>query len=407
METDAGNRYILVMIDVFTKYTVAVAIQDQTARTAIDVFTEHWLLKFGAPHRLLTDQGANFESQAFKNLCLLWKIDKVHTTPYHPAGNGVCERVNKTIKNGLQKTMQGKEKIEWDLYLPDVIFSYNTAVHDSTGFTPFRLMFGEEARIPLQLQVHPGTQVHTPGSYAATRFKELQDTFALTRTHLQTSHKRNKENWDLGVTGKMYFPGDQVQIDLKVTGKHLDKMDSRWSLPHKVLQVKGVDLVLEDPKTLKAFQIHSEKVVSLNPHLRNEPGYTNPVENPVENVDLQSEESDSVESVEFPSESVEIQDKLDPLSFLSKPRTDGKREIKINKNYEFCNVAMMSSSTPALLTAFPPRFVDPRAHYGITHGKIGVVGGLGTCFIHGRTGTYFVLFRQTLSILYKSQCWSL
>ena len=143
--TKSGNKNILVIIDVFTKYVVAVATKDQTAKTLADIFEREWLFKFGAPHRLLTDQGSNFESALLENLCRLWKVEKVHTTPYHPAGNGVCERANQTVRRGLQRYLADKDHELWDLYLPKIIFAYNTAIHSGTGFSPQRLTVGEEA----------------------------------------------------------------------------------------------------------------------------------------------------------------------------------------------------------------------------------------------------------------------
>ena len=95
--THRGNRYILVMIEVFTRYVIAVAIPDQNAKTICDAITHRFLLVHGAPRRILTDQGANFESAVFANMCLLWRVHISRTTAYHPATNGACERVNRTI----------------------------------------------------------------------------------------------------------------------------------------------------------------------------------------------------------------------------------------------------------------------------------------------------------------------
>ncbi len=199
--TSAGNKYILVMIDVFTKYVRAVPLPDQTAKTVADAFLNCWIYDLGAPFRLLSDQGVNFESQVFHNLCLFWHISKVRTTPYHPSSNGVCERVNQTIKHGLQKIMQNQIDVEWDQILPEVIFAYNTAVHESTGFTPFRLNSGNEARYPLQLLVKAPEDVVTPAGYAAKKFQSIQNTFEIVRNNLDAAHKRNKNYYDLGIYG--------------------------------------------------------------------------------------------------------------------------------------------------------------------------------------------------------------
>ena len=100
--TPRGNKYILVMIDLFTRFVVAIAIPNQSAIVICDALINRFVLNYGASFRILTDQGVNFESAAFTNLCTLWRIQKSRTTAYHPAGNGACERVNRTIKKGLE-----------------------------------------------------------------------------------------------------------------------------------------------------------------------------------------------------------------------------------------------------------------------------------------------------------------
>ena len=140
-EPPCANRYILTMNDLFTKFGLAAPMPDQSAQTVADTLLARWVLLFGAPRRLRTDQGANFESAIVPNLCTIWRIDKVPTTAYHPAGTGACERLNQTIKRGLQKTLNEKRMEDWDVVLSEVMFAYYTSVHTTTGFTPYFLRF--------------------------------------------------------------------------------------------------------------------------------------------------------------------------------------------------------------------------------------------------------------------------
>ena len=130
-----------------------------------------------APFRLLSDQGANFESSIFTNLCTLWRIQKRRTTAYHPAGNGACERVNRTLKKGLQKLLNEQNLNEWDTVLPHVVFAYNTSVHSSTHFTPFFLMFGTEARIPAEIVVGRPPFELKPAAYALSHCRKLENAY--------------------------------------------------------------------------------------------------------------------------------------------------------------------------------------------------------------------------------------
>ena len=95
--TRRGNRYILSIIDYYTKYGEAVALPYQETETVIraleEVFSRH-----GMPSLSLTDQGSNCESHLFASMCRLFGIEKRRTTPYHPQTDGLCERFNQILK---------------------------------------------------------------------------------------------------------------------------------------------------------------------------------------------------------------------------------------------------------------------------------------------------------------------
>nr|XP_032808461.1 uncharacterized protein K02A2.6-like [Petromyzon marinus] len=145
-----GNRYILVSVEYFTRYPVAVAIPDKTALVVSRAFVEHYVLKHGIPKRVITDQGSEFEAQLFQALCHEFGIQKDRTTAYHPQANGMVERMNQTLAGKL-KCMVAANQQDWDEHLPYTLFAYTTTVHTSTGQTLFLMMFGHEFRLPADL----------------------------------------------------------------------------------------------------------------------------------------------------------------------------------------------------------------------------------------------------------------
>ena len=82
-----------------------------------------------------------------QELCLLCGAHKTRTTPYHPASDGLVERFNRT----LLMVFAGENRDNWDDLLPAVMMAYHSSVHESTGFSPYRLMFGEECTFPIDV----------------------------------------------------------------------------------------------------------------------------------------------------------------------------------------------------------------------------------------------------------------
>ena len=103
--------------------------------------------RYGVPSSLHSDKGANLCSGVIQLLCQLLGISTTRTSAYHPEGNGQVERFNHTLEATLAKTI-GDNQHE---LLPKALFAYRTAVHDTTHFSPFHLMFGCSPQLPLDL----------------------------------------------------------------------------------------------------------------------------------------------------------------------------------------------------------------------------------------------------------------
>lgn len=103
LETSKGGyQHILVITDHFTKYAVAIPTRNQTAKSTAEAFYNNFVLQYGLPKRLHSDQGANFESKLIRELCDLTGIEKSRTTPYHPMGSGLTKHFNRTLLQMLR-----------------------------------------------------------------------------------------------------------------------------------------------------------------------------------------------------------------------------------------------------------------------------------------------------------------
>jgi transposase InsO family protein len=151
LEPSKGKQQnILIITDHFTRYAQAISTRNQTARTTAEVLFNICIVHYGIPERLYSDQGANFESKVIGELCRMTEITKSRTTSYHPLGNGMCERFNRTLLNMLG-TLEPEQKKNWKTYVGPLVHAYNCAQPDSTGFSPYYLIFGRNPRLPVDI----------------------------------------------------------------------------------------------------------------------------------------------------------------------------------------------------------------------------------------------------------------
>jgi transposase InsO family protein len=141
-----------VFVDHFTKWCVAARVKNTEANTLASKFWKYWIRTFGFPLVIQTDQGVEFESLTFKELCRVIRTVKIHSSAYHPQTNGLVERTNRTFI-GLLRCLTGEETGLWHEWIQHAEMAYNSAVHDSTGFTPHYLMFGRERETPLSMLI--------------------------------------------------------------------------------------------------------------------------------------------------------------------------------------------------------------------------------------------------------------
>ena len=148
--TEAGNKYILIIADYFTKWVEAFPLPNQEAKTVADKLVNEVICRFGVPLMIHSDQGGNFESALFAEVCQLLDIQKTRTTPYHPQSDGMVERYNRTLEMQLSKFADYNQK-DWDVHIPMLLMAYRSAIHYTSGCTPAKLMLGRDLKLPIDL----------------------------------------------------------------------------------------------------------------------------------------------------------------------------------------------------------------------------------------------------------------
>jgi hypothetical protein len=248
-KSTSGNRFILVIVDYFTKWAEAVPIPTQDAETISKALFNSWISQFGPPTFLHSDCGANFTSQTIRQLCNLLGIEKTRTTPYHPEGNGQVERTNRTIINLLRAYTEPNCSVNWDEQISRCLLSYRATVHSSTGFSPFHLTFGREMRLPSDLSRPINIPANeTPAQFVLKLQEDLRKSQNLARVHMTDAYRRQKEQYDLNAQSTTFEPGDLVRLYRPVPPVGVPrKLHHAWEEVFRVVQVKSPStFVLQD-----------------------------------------------------------------------------------------------------------------------------------------------------------------
>uniref|UniRef100_A0A8C9Y874 Gypsy retrotransposon integrase-like protein 1 n=1 Tax=Sander lucioperca TaxID=283035 RepID=A0A8C9Y874_SANLU len=225
-ETERRNRYIIVVQDCFSKWVEAYPVPNEQATTVAEKIVSEWVCRYGAPQCLHSDQGTNFESAVFQEMCELLGIDKTRTTPFRPQSDGQVERFNATLQKIIATTAE-RCHWDWDIMTPYAVMAYRATKHSSTGLTPNMMLFGQEITEPVDLVAGlppDPDNTTTPPSYVVQLRERLEISHQLAREALGKSVERAKRQYDKNVCRVQHKVGDAVWFLVKGTKRVKNKV---------------------------------------------------------------------------------------------------------------------------------------------------------------------------------------
>ena len=231
--SDSGNRYVLVVMDYFSKWPEVYAIPNQEARTIVDVFSKNWICRYGVPSEVHSDQGRNFESAIFKEMCDSYGIKKTRTTPLHPQSDGMVERFNRTLEEHLRKVVDSGQR-DWDEHISKFLLAYRSAIHDSTSRTPAKVLFGNELKLPgdLIFGATPNDDVNQDED-SQNSFSKVHDAV---RHRIKMVSNRMKARYDRAANTDGFQEGQLVLLFNPQRKKGLcPKLQTHWEGPYKIV----------------------------------------------------------------------------------------------------------------------------------------------------------------------------
>ena len=225
-----GYENVLVVTDHFTRLAQAFVTRNQKAETVAKLLWENVFQHYGFPRILHSDNAKDFEAKVIKQLCKLTGITKTHCSPYHPKGNSQVERFNQTLINMIG-TLPKDKKRNWRKYVPSLVHAYNCSRNDATGHSPFYMMFGRQARLPIDIAmgVNPDQHTHKDHiAYVKSLKERLEHAYKQANRRVHHSKEYSKSRHDARVVELNLTKGDRVLVrNVGLQGRN--KLADRWA----------------------------------------------------------------------------------------------------------------------------------------------------------------------------------
>eukprot|EP00253_Pinus_taeda_P002929 PITA_02929 len=273
------KKYILVFTDYLTKWVEAKALPSATENSVVQFIFEDIFTRFGVPREILTDQGSQFTSKLMEKLMEEYKIKHRKSTPYHPQANGQVESTNKVLESIITKIVHLHRR-DWAERLSEASWAYRTTWRNTTGHSPYELVYGKEVLLPIEFQVKTFNMVVQLGMNLSEaqkhKMEQLNDLDeirqdAILRTDL-VQHQRAKWHGRY-IKERKFQEGDWALLFDSKFKDFKEKFQTHWLGPYEIDKVFDNGAVRI--KTIDEFQTplivngHRLKVYH-KPHSREE-----------------------------------------------------------------------------------------------------------------------------------------
>jgi transposase InsO family protein len=259
--TAHGNRFILAGIDYFTRWSEAFPLKRQDAETTAHTLVTQIVARYGMPYIMHSDRSAQFESSLLRAMCEKFDIARTRTTAYHPQGNGMTERQNRTLIEMLATSAE-EASAEWDNLLDIQLMAYRSSLNESTGYTPFFLMIGREMQLPLDCIVPTPDNQSNQSADALTQADKyhaaIAHAYEIARENMGLAQNRQQSIYDRRTFGKRFAVGERVWLHNSVKPKGLSaKFHHPWTGPWVVIdQLSDVDYKIKLPESRQSKIVH-------------------------------------------------------------------------------------------------------------------------------------------------------
>ena len=332
--TNDGNRYILVFSDYYTRWPEAFAVPSIDAPRVANLLVNEILARHGSPRTLLSDRGSNFLSSVVKEVCKIMDTRKTQATAYHPQTDGLVERFNGTLAEGLSMYVSTHQK-DWDQHLPMILFAYRVSPNATTRESPFYLLYGREPRLPIDVSLlMPSDNLSASVSVHRARIvQNLEDAQRIIQSNTQLAQQRMKDQYDKTAAPVPFEIGTKVWVYTPKSRKGLSKkLTHNYHGPYRI--VSKLSPVHFRLRTL------DNRPVSVPVHANRMKLYCDPSDRPLEPPDVEQSSPDLAES-DLPADSFVEDEPMRSRSNSDVIRRADLQEPKITRPEDFYEPQMI------------------------------------------------------------------
>lgn len=258
-EDKQGFKYILCVVDSFTRYVELIPTKDCTAKSAaiglLSIFA-----RYGAPMSIRSDQGLQFTAGIIAELLKIFSVQRTLVAAYHPQGNGICERNHKETLVHLRALIKVTDEASWSSLLPLVQRIQNDTFCKAIGMAPSELLFGgmiSPLRFAFQQDPQATPQQKSAAEFALSLQAQHEKLLAMAQNKMTSYTQRNERRHPTHI--RRFTPGQYVLIENKSTMEHKLKMP--WKGPFIIVEKQSDSLYLcQDLTTKKTMQIPADRM---------------------------------------------------------------------------------------------------------------------------------------------------
>ena len=256
-ESASGSKYILTAVDLYSGWPEMWALPSKSSESIVQLLIDELIPRFSCPESMVSDNGAEFRSQTMSQLLQELNIQHIYTSPYHPQGNSKTERFHRCLNDMLSKKTSKRPEL-WDQYLSPILAAYRAGISESTGYSPFFLMYMRDPVLPLDNLLKPRRKYYGV-EYHRVALERQHEAFTHVHRNLRKARARQKRYHDRGAVQVEFHVGDPVY--LRNHCRH-SKLDDRWISHYRVIEVNSpVTCTVRNQLTGDVRRAHIEHLV--------------------------------------------------------------------------------------------------------------------------------------------------